>query len=37
VTLVGVGVVLGAVAFAACLIPAIRAVRIDPISALRRV
>ena len=35
VTLVFVGATLGAVAIAACLIPAIRAIRIEPVSALR--
>ncbi len=34
-TIVSVGIVLGMVALFACLIPAVRAVRIDPISALR--
>ncbi len=34
-TIVSVGAVLGMVALCACLIPAVRAVRIDPISALR--
>jgi ABC-type lipoprotein release transport system permease subunit len=35
VTLTLVGATLGAVALAACLIPAIRAIRIEPVSALR--
>lgn len=35
VTLVLVGATLAAVAFAACLVPAIRALRIEPVSALR--
>ena len=35
VTLLGVAVVLGLVALAACLVPALRALRIQPMSALR--
>ncbi len=34
-TIVSVSAVLGMVALCACLIPAVKAVRIDPISALR--
>jgi putative ABC transport system permease protein len=35
VTFVGTALLLGAVAFAASLVPALRAARIDPVTALR--
>lgn len=34
-TLVGISVALGGVAFGACLLPGLRATRIDPLVALR--